>query len=126
MLKTNTATKKIRKTKTPIIQSKAYENSEDISSVSIKELVKQQLAPIKESVNRLWQVMLGGFALLLTVVIYLHSDTKSNMKDLKKELKTEMKELKKELKTEMKELKTEINDKMEKIESKIDKLLQKR
>ena len=84
-------------------KAKIYEHTENIypkgheESVATKEFVRQEFAPVKESVNRLWQVTLGGFALLLTVMIYLHSDTKANMKELKTELKADMKEINKRL-----------------------------
>ena len=81
-------------------QPKIYEHTENIYSgghkepVATKEFVRQELkaeiGPVKESVDRLWKVMfwvsgglltvmIGGFALLLTVMIYLHSDTKQEM-----------------------------------------------
>ena len=73
-------------------QAKIYEHTENIypkgheESAATKEFVRQELAPVRESVNRLWQVTLGGFALmvavmgsLLYVMLYLHRDTKQEM-----------------------------------------------
>ena len=78
------------KTKKPKSQARIYEHTENLEPVATKEFVRQELSPVKESVNRLWKVMLwvsgglltvmiGGFVLLLTVMLYLHSDTKQEM-----------------------------------------------
>ena len=59
---------------------------EDTKSVSVKEYIELSVAPMKESVNRLWQVVLGGIALLLTVMLYLHGNTKAEMRSLKTDI----------------------------------------
>ena len=101
-------------------QARIYERTENIypkgheESAATKEFVRQELAPVKESVNRLWQAMLGGFGimvavmgLLLYVMIYLHSDTKADMKALEDRIDKRF-------------------DKMDKRFDKIESLLQKR
>ncbi len=57
----------------------------------------------REAIRPLWVVMMAGFAALLSVMIYLHSDTKAEMNRRFVEQKAEMKELKAEMK-EIKEL----------------------
>ena len=65
-------------------------------------LVKQEIENIKQNISMLKWIVGLGFGGLLTIMLYLHNDTKQEMK----EFKTEMKELK----TEMKELKTEMRE----------------
>ena len=67
-------------------QARIYEHTENLEPAATKEFVRQELAPVKESVNRLWQVMLGGFALLQSNMNYLHSDTKADMREINKRL----------------------------------------
>ena len=88
------ATLKTRKPKGKS-QARIYEYTENIEAVATKEFVRQELAPVKESVNRLWQVTLAGFALLLTVIgflfytiFYLHSDTKADLRRIEAKLDT--------------------------------------
>ena len=50
-------------------QARIYEHIENMEQAATKEFVRHELAPVKESVNRLWQVMLGGFTLLLAVML---------------------------------------------------------
>ncbi len=47
---------------------------------------------VRETIRPIWAVMLAGFGLLLTVMLYLHSDTKAEMKELRAEMR-EIKEL---------------------------------
>ncbi len=62
----------------------------------IKDMATKQ--DTREAVRPIWIVMMAGFtaitATLLTVMLYLHSDTKTEMRELKAEMKTEMKEIK--------------------------------
>ena len=64
-------------------QAGIYEHIESIEQPATKEFVRQELAPVRESVNRLWQVMLGGFALMLAVMglllyVIFHLDNKAD------------------------------------------------
>ena len=90
-------------------------NTESLEPVTTKEFVRQELAPINESVDKLWQVMLwgfgallavmlGGFALLLTIMIYLHRDTKGNIGAMEGRLKEDTKDLKADLKADIRAL----------------------
>ena len=71
---------------------------------------------IKRDVNWLKWIVGLGFAGLLTIMLYLHADTKQEMKELKaetKEFQTEMKEFQAEMRefqTEMKEFKAEMRE----------------
>ena len=79
------------KTKKPKGRSQAriYERAENLypeerkEPVATKEFVRQELRAELEPINRdikwLRWVMGGGIALLLTVMIYLHSDTSKRM-----------------------------------------------
>ena len=89
----------VLKTRKPKSRSQAriYEHTENLEPVATKEFVRQELAPVRESVNRLWQVMLGGFALLLTVMLYLHSDTKQELDMLTQEMNRRFTEVNKKL-----------------------------
>ena len=97
------------KTKSPkgrgVSKAKIYEHTENIEPVATKEFVRQELKtelePIKRDIAWLRWVMGGGFALLLTVIIYLHSDTKTEIRDMK---------------TEIRDMKTEIRDMNRKID----------
>ncbi len=44
----------------------------------------------REAIKPLWVVMIAGFAALLSVMIYLHSDTKAEMKELKAEIENRL------------------------------------
>ncbi len=57
----------------------------------------------KDQVKVIYTIMGIGFTALLSIMIYLHSDIKSNMKDLK----------------------LDINNRMDRIESKLDRLLKR-
>ena len=128
MVKTMTALKS-KKSK-PKTQPKVYRHTEDMEVAATKEYVRRELAPLKtdvevlkRDVNRLWQVMLVGFGLILLVVFagfqWLRSDMKelrSDMKELKKDIKTDMRELK----TDMRELKTDMRE----INKRLDILIQ--
>ena len=111
------------KTKKPKGQARIYEHTENLEPVAIKEFVRQELAPVKESVNRLWQVTLGGFVILLTVIgflfytiFYLHGDTKADMKDLKADMNKRMDRIEDKV--------DRMENKMDGIEDKLDRLLQ--
>ena len=108
------------KTKKPKGQARTSEHTENIypgehkEPVATKEFVRQELAPVKESVDRLWKVMLwvsgglltvmiGGFVLLLTVMTYLHGDTSKRMDRIEDRM-------------------DRIEDKMDRIEDKMDKI----
>ena len=78
-------------------QARIYERIENIEQAATKEFVRQELRAELEPIQRdikwlswvivaLLMVMLGGFALLLTVMLYLHSDTKADMKELKADI----------------------------------------
>ena len=90
-----------RGTRKSRIQAKIYEHTESIEPVATKEFVRQELAPVKESVNRLWQVMLAGFGLILLVVLGGFQWLRSDMKDLK----------------------ADMNKRMDRIEAKLDRLI---
>ena len=109
-----------------------FATKQDIQDVrgelkSARNELMSEMDGIKRDVNWLkWIVGLGftiGFGGLLTIMLYLHNDTKQEMKELKTEMqefktemqefKTEMKEFKagtKEFQAEMKEFKTEMRE----------------
>ena len=78
-------------------QARIYEHTENIypeghkEPVATKEFVRQELkaeiGPVKESVNRLWQVTLAGFGLILLVVLGGFQWLRSDMKELKNRYK---------------------------------------
>ena len=81
-------------------QTKTYKHTKDMESAATKEYVRQELEPLKTDVNRLWQVMLVGFGLILLVVFAGFQWLRSDMK----ELRTDMKELRADIKTDMREI----------------------
>ena len=81
---------------------RAYEHIENIEPVATKEFVRQEISAVKKDVNRLWQVMLVGFVLLASIMIYLHSDTKQNIQSMRVELKQDMQTMENRIKTELK------------------------
>ena len=81
-----------RKTKT-----KTYKHTKDMESAATKEYVRQELEPLKRDVNRLWQVMLVGFGLILLVVLGGFQWLRSDMKELRADIKTDMREINKRL-----------------------------
>ena len=89
----------------------------DTKSLSVKEYIELSVAPMKESVNRLWQVVLGGIALLLTVMLYLHGSTRAEMRSLK----TEMQGLKTDIDKRFAEQKTDTDKRFAEQKTDIDK-----
>ena len=114
------------KTKKPKGRSQAriYDHTENISPeerkepVATKEFVRQELRaelePIKGDIKWLRWVMGGGFALLLTVMIYLHSDTSKRMDRIEAKM------------DRMEEKMDGIEKRMDGIEAKLDRLLQRK
>ena len=77
-------------------QARIYERIENIypkgheEQAATKEFVRQELRaelkPINRDIKWLRWVLALGFGGLLTVMIYLHSDTKADMKELKADI----------------------------------------
>ena len=99
------ATLKTRKGKSKN-QAKIYEHTENLEPVATKEFVRLELEPIKRDIAWLRWVMGGGFALLLTVMIYLHSDASKRMDRIEERM-------------------DRIEERMGRIEDKLDRILQK-
>ena len=78
-------------------QTKTYKHTKDMESAATKEYVRQELEPLKRDVNRLWQVMLVGFGLILLVVFAGFQWLRSDMKELRADIKTDMREINKRL-----------------------------
>lgn len=105
-------------------QAKIYERAENIypegyrEPVATKEFVRQELraelSPIRRDIR--WLMLIVSSLAGLT--LYLHSDTKQDMKALR----TDMKALRTELKADMRELKADIDKRFDKME----KLLQRK
>ena len=107
----------------PRSQVRIYEHTENIEAVATKEFVRQELAPVKESVNQLWKVMLwisgglltvmvAGFILLLTVMIYLHGHTSKRMDRIEDKIGSMEKRM------------GSMENRMDRIENKLDRLLE--
>ena len=109
----------------PKSQVRIYEHTENIEAVATKEFVRQELkaeiGPVKESVNQLWKVMLwvsgglltvmvAGFILLLTVMTYLHGHTSKRMDRIEDKMGS------------MENRMDRIESKMDRMESKIDRM----
>ena len=92
-------------------QAGIYEHTENIEQPATKEFVRQELkaelSPIRRDIK--WLMLIVSS--LAGLILYLHSDTKQDMKELKADIKERFAEQK-----------ADINKRLDKIES----LLQKR
>ena len=61
---------------------------------AVRNELKQDIRAVKQGNSILWKVMLAGFVALLTVMIYLHSDLKTDMNTRIGKIEDDLKDIK--------------------------------
>ena len=81
--------------------------------------LKNDVQDLKSDVQWLKWIVALGFPVLIGIITYLHSDTKTEMQSIRTEMKTEINSVR----TEMQSMQKETNAKIDQLSTKIDQIL---